>query len=391
MSGTVRSTLRRAAAIWAVNGRRMTRDRRVAFAALVLPVLIMALVGGVFGSGGKRLPVGVVDGDRSALSARAVTLIARSDQLAVHRYTSASAVRRDIRRNRILAGLAIPAGYQQRLLAGGAVAAPAVYQVGQGQALAARGAIVAALDNAAAEVVAARVAGERTGLPLAVGLRRAAAVTDASWAHRPPDPARLSPYAYTAPSNLVLFAFIMALATAAGFVETRGLGVIRRMLATPTSAAAIVVGEAAGLWVVAAGESLLLLVVGQVLFGVHFGSPAAVAALIVLLSAAAAGAGMLVATLSRTPEQALAVAIPVGIGLGMLGGCMWSLDMVGPAMRRIGHLFPQAWAMDGFVNLVYHHGTVASIAGSLAALAAFAAVLLSAGSLLLRRAVAAGG
>ncbi|HZT65727.1 MAG TPA: ABC transporter permease [Acidimicrobiales bacterium] len=379
--------LRRAAAIALANLRRVGGDRRVYFGALVLPMMIMLLVGGVFGAG-KKIVVGVVDEDHSALSARAVALLARSDQVSVRTVHDAGAVKRSVRRNLLLAGVVIPAGYGARLLAGGGATVTAVYDVGQPQAEDARAQLSNVLATQGAEIAAARYALATRGVPLATGLGRAEAMTNAAFAaDRNSKVQSPSPYAYTAPSNVVLFTFVVALTGSAGFVQSRRLGLTRRMLSTPTSTGAVMLGEAVPLVVAAVVEALLLVVVGWVILRVDWGNPLGVIVLVVLAALAAAGGGMLLGTLARSPEQAGAIGIPAAIGMGMLGGCMWSLDIVGPAMRTVGHLFPTAWAMDGYVALVFRHAGLAAIGWDVAALAVFAVVLLSAGALMLRRTV----
>ena len=99
------------------------------------------------------------------------------------------------------------------------------------------------------------------------------------------------------------------------------------------------------------------------------------------------GAGMLFGSLLRTPEQATSIGPPVGIALGMLGGCMWPLAIVPAPMRLAGHLFPHAWAMDAFIDLISEDAGLAGIAGKLAVLAGFAAVLLALATWRLRRAL----
>jgi ABC-2 type transport system permease protein len=188
----------------------------------------------------------------------------------------------------------------------------------------------------------------------------------------------------------VLFTFIMAMAVSSGFVQSRRLGVVRRVLSTPTSPAAVMAGESVGILTVAVSQGLFLLFVGAVALRVGWGDPWAVGLVIAVQSLAATGAGLLVGTLARSEEQAFAIAIPVGIASGMLGGCMWSLDIVGPAMRTFGHIVPQAWAMDAFVSLSSHHGGVGAVSVDLVALAGFAALLGGAGALSLRRVVASG-
>jgi ABC-2 type transport system permease protein len=56
-------------------------------------------------------------------------------------------------------------------------------------------------------------------------------------------------------------------------------------------------------------------------------------------------------------------------------------------MRVLGHLFPQAWAMDAFIALIAKGETVAGIAPQLTVLAGFAAVLLALATWRLRKAL----
>jgi len=64
---------------------------------------------------------------------------------------------------------------------------------------------------------------------------------------------------------------------------------------------------------------------------------------------------------------------------------MWPLAIVPEPMRVVGHLFPQAWAMDAFIALIAKGEDITGIAVELAVLGAFAAVLLALATWRLRR------
>ena len=64
---------------------------------------------------------------------------------------------------------------------------------------------------------------------------------------------------------------------------------------------------------------------------------------------------------------------------------MWPLSIVSATMRAVGHITPQAWAVDAWTSLLSRHGTITTILPQLGVLAAFAAVLLSISSLRLYR------
>jgi len=57
-------------------------------------------------------------------------------------------------------------------------------------------------------------------------------------------------------------------------------------------------------------------------------------------------------------------------------------------MRQIGHITPQAWAVDAWTDLLSRGGNLSSIAPKLGVLAAFAAGLLLLSSSRLRRVIA---
>ena len=156
---------------------------------------------------------------------------------------------------------------------------------------------------------------------------------------------------------------------------------MRRLAAAPVRHRTVVAALVTTSLCVAAVQSAGLLLVGRLIFGVHWGDPGGVFLVLATLSLAYSGAAALVSMRSRTEEQAIAVAVVLGIVCGMLGGCMYPLDVVGPVVRAVGHVVPQAWAMDAFVKLVYHHAGLASVLPEIGALTLFAIVL---GSLALR-------
>ena len=115
--------------------------------------------------------------------------------------------------------------------------------------------------------------------------------------------------------------------------------------------------------------------VGRLIFGVHWGDPAGVFLVLAMLSLAYAGAAALVSMRSRTEEQAISLAVVLGIVCGMLGGCMYPLDAVAPVVRDVGHLVPQAWAMDAFIKLIYDHDGLVAVLPEIGVLAVFATLL----------------
>lgn len=377
-------------AIAKANRLRALTDRRVLFVSLALPVIVMLMVGLLFGSGGRRLPVGVYGASAASgapLNRRLHLELVRSEQIRLRTYTRIDRLQRDLRRGRIVGAVVVPKTLDERLRAGEPVDVRILTQPGRPETVNARSGIALAVGTLSAEVEAARFGVSASAMPFAQGLARAERFSDLAYQRRPRRPHTLSPFSYTAPSNLVLFVFITSLGMGIGVVQTRRLGVTRRMLATPTPPWVMVAGQALSLFAAAVVQCIVLLLVGGVLFGVRWGAPGAIAVLTLLVALTSTGAGLLLGTWARTQEQALALAVPGGIALGMLGGCMWSLDFVGPAMRAVGHIFPHAWAMDAFGRLIYRHAGIAGIGRQLAVLAGYAVALFGLATWRLRRAI----
>jgi ABC-2 type transport system permease protein len=84
--------------------------------------------------------------------------------------------------------------------------------------------------------------------------------------------------------------------------------------------------------------------------------------------------------------QAVSFGPPLGVALGMLGGCMWPLSIVSSPLRSLGHITPHAWAMDAYLKLINDRASVASVLPQAGAVAGFAVLmLLLAGALAGRR------
>jgi ABC-2 type transport system permease protein len=362
-------------AIAGTNWRRASKDRRAPLTILVLPVLIMIVVGTVFGVD-SRDPVGLVDGDHGHRSAQLRTLLEGSD-LRVRTYANEGDMRAALRRARVLAGVIVPAGYTKALDAGRSAQVRAVSQPGRSESAVLRARVARAVNQQSLAVLTERATG-----------RRLDAVSSRSFQTRyGRAPSDVSPFSYTAPSNLVLFVILTSLVFGSGFVSSRQLGTVRRMLATPTPARAIVLGQALTAVVVGLVQAIGLFAIGALFFRVHWGDPLACALLILLLAVVGAAVQLMMATAARTPEQAIAVAVPLGIAFGMLGGCMWPLEAVSPGMRAVGHLTPNAWAMDAWVRLVFGRAGLGGVQRQLLALAAFAVVLFPLATWRLRRVV----
>ena len=373
---------------------RVTKDRRALFFLIVLPVVVILIIGATV-RGFSTIRVGVVDLG-AGQSGRSLTVaMQRAADLDVRQYPSLDAATTAVSRGEVATAVVLPQGMDSTLRSGGTVAVPVLAERSNTTQQAAAAAVEAVVASQGSRVQAAYFASSRSfgtyeqDLSRAGGLQQTAGhsgvatrVVDSSSQTLPQG------FSYSAPTMLVLFVFLNALASGAVIIETRRLGLYERMAVAPIRRATIVAGETLAYFTVALVQAALIVLVGAVVFGVSWGDPAAAVALVLVWALVGAGAGVLSGTLFRTPEQAGAIGPPVGIALAMLGGCMWPLSIVSSLMRQVGHFTPQAWAVDAWTDLLSRGGNLSSIAPKLAVLAAFAAGLLILSSTRLRRVVA---
>jgi ABC-2 type transport system permease protein len=366
-------------AAWAIavqEVRRYLRGKIPLFTTLVMPVALVLIIGVTFGSGAGEVGVGVLDEDDSEVSA-AFTAALDTPALVVTRYDDADALARDIRLGFLTAGVRIPEGFAGALERGETVAVEMTLDQGStdgpvvASALEAATGRFAAAPSAVAVGVAVLGGGEETRVLLADVAGRVAtemppiAVETSAVGAVPVESSAFARATYT---QLALFIFLNGMLAGIPLVESRRLGVSRRMLSTPTGIGPHIVGVGLGRWFLGLIQAALLLGLGVLVFGVDVGSWPAALTLTLLWCALAAAVGMLLGAIGRTPEQVVAWSVPLGIGLAMLGGCMWPLAITPPVMQTLGHATPHAWAIDAWSAVVDDGARLGDIVPELAVL-----------------------
>ncbi|WP_282703517.1 ABC transporter permease [Streptomyces sp. CC219B] len=370
---------------------RMLRDRTALFFMVLLPVAIIVVIG-VTVSGFDQFRIGLVPAARSGPVAQELTSELRdAPGLRARTYATEDDARTALRRAELDAVVVVPDGLDADVRDGRTVTVRVLVEPSGSAGHSAVTSVSAVVADHAAGIQAARFAGDVTGgsfddnLALARGADRAAApiAVRAETVNGQSDFLPLG-YSYSTPTMLVLFVFINALAGGAAIVQTRRTGVYARALAAMVGARTLVFGETVAYLLLAVLQSLLIVGIGALAFDVAWGDPLAAGVLVAVWALVGTGAGVLAGALFRTPEQVHAAGPALGIGPGMLGGCMWPLALVPDWLSTVGHAVPQAWAVDAWTTLLSRDGDVTAILRELTVLAAFAAVLLTVASLSLR-------
>lgn len=383
-------------AIARVELTRMLRDRSNLFFVFIFPLLLVVLIGAQFG-GAQSMVLGVVyDADDATASDFAATLD-DVGQLETRAYDAEDALRTDVARGAVSGGVVLEEGFGGAIEAAepttvGFVGRPDATGTSLQQLVAATVAELAMPGNAAQMVVneldgegsvaeirevAFSMEGQTGSLEVVaeeLGVDELAEQFEG-----------LGQFDLGASSQLFLFTFLTSLTGGVALIQSRQLGVARRMLSTPTSIGTIVAGQAGGRYLIALMQALYIVVATVLLFQVNWGSPVATTVLIGLFCLVSAAAGLLLGASLKNDAQAAGVGVGVGLGLAALGGSMAPIEVFPEVMQNIARITPHAWANEGMAELVRRDGGLLDILPQLGALSGFAIVLLVLGASQLQR------
>jgi len=381
-----------ALAIAEVNVRRLLRDRTSTFFVFVLPIVLIVVLGTVFG--GRVAPrMGIVAVESGALGAELVDAIRNGAvKLELKEPATVAELTAGVEEGTLEIGVIIPPGYDATVRGGG-VAEIVILGQPQSAVSALREAVSQAVAAQAAVVGAARLTASREGIPFDAALAMArsvqgemAGVTIA--VERIGEgmfPAGTGAFAPGAQSQLVLFMFLTSMTAATQLILTRQLGVSRRMLASPIRVRTILVGETLGRFGVAMLQGLFIVLLSAIVFGVSWGDPLAAGTIVVLFALVGTGAAMVVGVFSNNPDQAGALGVMAGMLLGALGGAMVPLEIFPEPAHTLAYLTPQAWAIQGLREVALRGGTVIDVLQELGVLVLYAVALMAIGTWQFRR------
>lgn len=344
---------------------------------LIMPIaftLLFAMAFGGFGGGqgDRRLPVGLLDLDRSPLSHRLQQLLAASELIRLDSgppiggwSEGASGLEAQVREEKLAAALIIPAGYGHDLLEGRPARLIFIGEPGSSGAQSVQAAAVSALSRLNSAVRLATTLERLTAAgprPLAFDdlLDRALQ----AW-ETPPirvverlssaislENKRLG-VINSAVGSMLQFAIAGLLTISRLLVEERKTRALPRLFTTAARRVHILLGHYLALLLIILAQFGVLILFGQLALQVQYShAPAATALVAFSYAAAAAGLGLLIGVLARNEEQTIIISILAMFLLAGLGGAWVPLEATSPTFQAIGHLSPIAWAMDGLKNVV---------------------------------------
>lgn len=390
--------IRKILSIGWLNVQQMVRNPAELVGVLLLPVALTLVFGTAFGSGEERpLTIPVVDEDGTAYSAQVLDLLGEERSFELVDVDRAEAERR-IRESENSLAIIVPEGFGEGVEAGDAqiqVMRDPTSEGGFAAMAVVEGIAVRMSANAAAANIPSF---DRMGREAPFAERYGAA--DALWEPEPPvsvvgqtvvasevrgDAEFASNNTQYSTGFTVMFIMFVTFGGASGILEEREQGTLRRLLITPNRKTVLITGKIFGIVITAVLQAAILVGIGALFFGVPWGKdPLVVGLLLLSYILSVTGLAILVSAVVRSRDQLSGLMPLLSVGLAMLGGSFWPLQIVSPAMQTIAKFTPTGWAMIGLTDVVARNQGIEAAALPALVMLGFAAVSMGIGAKLLK-------
>lgn len=171
-----------------------------------------------------------------------------------------------------------------------------------------------------------------------------------------------NPFNQSSPGMVVQFAITGMIGATGILVQERKTRTLQRLITTAIKPWQIIVGHWLAMVTLVLGQTLLLILFGQLVLGVnYFREPLGVLLVAVAFSLWIASMGLFIGMLAQGEEQVILFCLIAMFLFTSLGGAWFPLEVTGKAFYTIGHLTPAAWAMDGFQNILIRGLGLASV------------------------------
>lgn len=325
--------------------RQRVRDRSVIIFALVVPLALMFVFNLTSGATTdltlKPVTVAISAPAGDTFAGAFATALGQVRDLDVTvEQVPADQARAEARSGKAALGVVVPAGFGAAVTQG----EPAVVDVTEGDSAGVESDILLSvmqglLDHLSAGAVTA-AAGAATGVPvdqLGTLAERATSGTPAiTLTEGRASSEQLSSTGALVAGQAGLFLLFTVGFGVLGLVAEREQGTMTRLRSMPMRPGLIVAAKGLVSYILGVVATGVLLTIGSLFFGVSFGSPVAVAALVLCVVAAGTSLMFIIARVARTGEQASIVQSILALVLGMAGGAFFPIAATGLADRMLG-------------------------------------------------------
>ncbi|HYF94246.1 MAG TPA: ABC transporter permease [Symbiobacteriaceae bacterium] len=367
--------------------------------------LLLTLIFGVLTQGGGTdqtaskgavFPVAVLDYDDSFASRRLTEMLKAEENLTVRIAASEAEINKLFADVKVTAAVIIPQDFQKQIAAGESpevklLSAPGgndyqgvapivrwqVPRLARDYQLALRS-VADGSDSAAVEAAYAKISAERQKVSTTVVTHQ---VTRNAVKQQT---GNLTAASHASVGFTVTFVMMQVFMMSGVILIERKQGTWGRLLTSPSSRVTIISGYLMSFFLTGMVQFAILVFATRFFFHVNWGPLLPLFTMGAATVLSASGMGLFLAGLVKTFEQQISIGILFINATAMLGGAYWDIAMVGKTMQRIGYLTPQAWAIDGFKEIMLRGGSWDGIVLPLAVLLCITLVFMTGGLLRVR-------
>jgi ABC-2 type transport system permease protein len=184
----------------------------------------------------------------------------------------------------------------------------------------------------------------------------------------------------------VMFLLFSAAGAGGALIEEAESGTLDRILSTRVSMGRLLLGKVAYLSSVAVTQLVVMFVWGQIFFGLELHRHVPGFLIMTIVTAIACSCfGLVLAALSRSRMQLVALSNLLILAMSALGGSMIPRAMLSETVQKMGLVTLNAWAIDGFMKVFWRDEPIVNLWPQVAVLLAASLLLFTAARRLARR------
>jgi ABC-2 type transport system permease protein len=352
------------------NLRETYRDPLALGFLLGFPLVFMLLFGAIFGGDTtENFAVGVVDNDNTPLSqAFTSEALPKVSVLKVISYDDADTARKDLTFGDLKAYIVIPAGFGQQI-SNNWQGKPADISLemtyDESDVMVSEQLI--SIFNAVARAFA------RIEIPLTITANPIHIETEITYID------------FIGP-GIIIFGLLILIPTAARpIVRDKEKGFLSRLLTTPTRPLDFILGYSLSMVGIAIAQIIIFVVAARAMGMDIVGSLWLAFLVFFLTGLCSIGVGMVIASLSKSENQAEPMAWLFSMPLAMLSGCWFSIEMMPSYLKGFAYAFPYAHAISAARGVLVRGVGMEAVGNDFLFLIGWAVVIFAIGIILFRR------
>ena len=174
-----------------------------------------------------------------------------------------------------------------------------------------------------------------------------------------------TPLQQSVPGWTIFAMFFIAIPMSIGFLREKNDGTLQRIFTYPVNPNWVALGKVIPYYLINNLQFILMLLVGYYVMpnvvGIEFGlgeHPWHLVAVTLIAAAAATGFGVLIAAISRTPEQGSTLAATLSVLMGVFGGIMVPHVVMPLFMQKLAMISPMYWAHQAYLDVFFTRGAL---------------------------------